>query len=156
MRANVETARTNVHQMTCTTSSGIYRVKYSMLVCICEQARGRYFYWISEKAEHFKPERARESQEADWFHGYTRTCASCRRLGRGRHFVVMFKNVLSRLLTETFFVERNVRNTPLLRRVTAVSAPVRSFTDVKDEAQPPFDTALLEVLVCPLSKKPLR
>ncbi|KAL4004015.1 protein preY, mitochondrial [Oreochromis aureus] len=68
----------------------------------------------------------------------------------------MFKNVLSRLLTETFFVERNVRHTPLLRGVAAVCAPVRSFTDVKDEAQPPFDAALLEVLVCPLSKKPLR
>lgn len=42
MRANVETARTNVHQMTCTTSSGICRVKYNMLDCICEQAHGRY------------------------------------------------------------------------------------------------------------------
>ncbi|KAM3608749.1 uncharacterized protein V6R79_004001 [Siganus canaliculatus] len=30
------------------------------------------------------------------------------------------------------------------------------FSDVKDGVQPPFDTALLDFLVCPLSKKPLR
>ncbi|TRY92971.1 hypothetical protein DNTS_023088 [Danionella cerebrum] len=35
--------------------------------------------------------------------------------------------------------------------------PVRHFGDaVKDSGSLPFDEALLEVLVCPLSKKPLR
>ncbi|XP_030587338.1 protein preY, mitochondrial [Archocentrus centrarchus] len=68
----------------------------------------------------------------------------------------MFKNVLSRFLSETLLFQRNVKHTPSLRRVGAVSAPLRSFTDAKDGEQPPFDAALLEVLVCPLSKKPLR
>lgn len=34
--------------------------------------------------------------------------------------------------------------------------PVRSFSDVKDEVQQSFDASLLQFLVCPLSKKPLR
>ncbi|CAL8374668.1 unnamed protein product [Arctogadus glacialis] len=32
----------------------------------------------------------------------------------------------------------------------------RNFTNVKDEGEQPFDTSLLDFLVCPLSKKPLR
>ncbi|XP_054476219.1 protein preY, mitochondrial [Anoplopoma fimbria] len=68
----------------------------------------------------------------------------------------MFRNVVGRLVTETGRVHRCVENAPLLQRLTAVSGSVRSFSDVKDEVQQPFDSSLLEFLVCPLSKKPLR
>ncbi|XP_072242724.1 protein preY, mitochondrial [Leuresthes tenuis] len=68
----------------------------------------------------------------------------------------MFKNVLSRLVTETVRVHRNVKHAPLIPTITSARVSVRSFTDVKDEVQPPFDSSLLEFLVCPLSKKPLR
>ncbi|XP_051238409.1 protein preY, mitochondrial-like [Dicentrarchus labrax] len=74
----------------------------------------------------------------------------------------MFRNVLCSLVTETAGVHRCVSRAPVIQRLTAAaassasSAPFRSFSDVKDEVQPPFDASLLEFLVCPLSKKPLR
>ncbi|KAM9351749.1 protein preY, mitochondrial [Symphorus nematophorus] len=68
----------------------------------------------------------------------------------------MFRNVLGRLVTETVHVHRSVTSVPLTQRVAAASVPLRSFCDVKDEVQQPFDSSLLEFLVCPLSKKPLR
>lgn len=64
----------------------------------------------------------------------------------------MFRNVLHRAVTETVCVHRYVKHASL----NPASVSVRSFTGAKDEAQPPFDTSLLEFLVCPLSKKPLR
>ncbi|XP_037623635.1 protein preY, mitochondrial-like [Sebastes umbrosus] len=64
----------------------------------------------------------------------------------------MFRTVLCRLVKETV----GVRTVPLLERLTAHRVSARSFSDVEDEVQPPFDASLLEVLVCPLSKKPLR
>ncbi|XP_034391936.1 protein preY, mitochondrial-like [Cyclopterus lumpus] len=65
----------------------------------------------------------------------------------------MFRNVVVRLVTET----GRVKNAPLIQRLTATSVSVRSFSGVKDaEQQQPFDGSLLEFLVCPLSKKPLR
>nr|XP_046250940.1 protein preY, mitochondrial-like [Scatophagus argus] len=68
----------------------------------------------------------------------------------------MFRNVLGRLVTETVLVYRYVKKAPLIQRVTPVSVSVRRLSDVKDEVQQAFDTSLLEFLVCPLSKKPLR
>ncbi|XP_038562156.1 protein preY, mitochondrial-like [Micropterus salmoides] len=68
----------------------------------------------------------------------------------------MFRSVLGRLVTETVRVHRHGKTGPLNQRVTAASVSVRSLSGVKDEAQQPFDTSLLEFLVCPLSKKPLR
>ncbi|XP_029010466.1 UPF0434 protein msl4429-like [Betta splendens] len=70
--------------------------------------------------------------------------------------LVMFRNVLDRLVTETVRIHRYVKHVPLKPRTTPASVFVRSFTGAKDEAQPPFDTSLLDFLVCPLSKKPLR
>ncbi|XP_053175291.1 protein preY, mitochondrial-like [Scomber japonicus] len=64
----------------------------------------------------------------------------------------MFRGVVGRLLTQTVGVHRSVKCAP----PAASSVSARSFADVKDEAQPPFDAALLDFLVCPLSKKPLR
>uniref|UniRef100_A0A1A8FRL8 Protein preY, mitochondrial n=1 Tax=Nothobranchius korthausae TaxID=1143690 RepID=A0A1A8FRL8_9TELE len=68
----------------------------------------------------------------------------------------MFRNVLSRLVTETFRFNRHVKQTAFRPSLTSARVPVRSFTDAKDEVQPPFDSSLLDFLVCPLSKKPLR
>ncbi|XP_047453255.1 protein preY, mitochondrial [Mugil cephalus] len=68
----------------------------------------------------------------------------------------MFRNVLRKLVTETVLTGRHVRHGALLRSVSPTSASARSFTDVKDEAHLPFDASLLDFLVCPLSKKPLR
>ncbi|XP_076588184.1 protein preY, mitochondrial [Chaetodon auriga] len=68
----------------------------------------------------------------------------------------MFRNVLGRLVTETVRVHRYVTRAPLIRREAAACVPVRSFSDVKDEVQQSFDASLLQFLVCPLSKKPLR
>ncbi|XP_061532618.1 protein preY, mitochondrial-like [Phycodurus eques] len=69
----------------------------------------------------------------------------------------MLRNVWGRFLTESVFGQRNVGYTPSIIQ-TAVSAltSVRKYSDVKDETQQAFDTSLLEFLVCPLSKKPLR
>ncbi|XP_077372399.1 protein preY, mitochondrial [Festucalex cinctus] len=68
----------------------------------------------------------------------------------------MLRNVVCRFLTEPFFVQRNRRHTPSLQAASSAFKSVRSFTDVKDGTQQAFDTSLLEFLVCPLSKKPLR
>lgn len=70
----------------------------------------------------------------------------------------MFRTVLGRLVTETVRVHRHVKNAPLtlIQRSKAASVSVRNFSDVKDEELQPFDTSLLEFLVCPLSKKPLK
>uniref|UniRef100_A0A3Q3X3X6 Protein preY, mitochondrial n=1 Tax=Mola mola TaxID=94237 RepID=A0A3Q3X3X6_MOLML len=68
----------------------------------------------------------------------------------------MFRNVLGRLVTETGCVRRYVVKALVTRKVSAASVSVRSFSDVKDEVGQPFDVSLLEFLVCPLSKKPLR
>lgn len=68
----------------------------------------------------------------------------------------MLKNVLSRFFTETVRGRRHVNPAPSIQTLTAYRVSVRSFAEVKDEVQPPFDSSLLEVLVCPLSKKPLR
>ncbi|XP_054888463.1 protein preY, mitochondrial [Poeciliopsis prolifica] len=68
----------------------------------------------------------------------------------------MLKNVLSRLVTETGRVRRHVGRASPVQTLTACRVPVRSFAEEKDEVQLPFDSSLLEVLVCPLSKKPLR
>ncbi|XP_044050067.1 protein preY, mitochondrial-like [Siniperca chuatsi] len=68
----------------------------------------------------------------------------------------MFRNVSGRLVTETVRVHRCVKYAPFTQRVAAASVSVRSFSDVKDDEQQPFDASLLEFLVCPLSKKPLR
>ncbi|XP_026168181.1 protein preY, mitochondrial [Mastacembelus armatus] len=68
----------------------------------------------------------------------------------------MFRNVLDRLVTQTVRFRGHVKHTALTRRITPASVCVRGFTDAQDGAQQPFDTSILEVLVCPLSKKPLR
>ncbi|XP_032394254.1 protein preY, mitochondrial [Etheostoma spectabile] len=64
----------------------------------------------------------------------------------------MFGRVFGRLLTETVRGPSGVKHAPLAQR----AASARGVSDLKDEAQPPFDTSLLHFLVCPLSKKPLR
>lgn len=62
-------------------------------------------------------------------------------------------HVLRTLGTGVLTVQRSVSAVQLLK----VGAQQRSRCDaVKDSQSPPFDEALLEVLVCPLSKKPLR
>ncbi|KAF7225110.1 transcript variant X1 [Nothobranchius furzeri] len=68
----------------------------------------------------------------------------------------MFRNVVSRLVTETFRFDRHVKRAAFRPSLTSARVPVRSLTDAKDEVQPPFDSSLLDFLVCPLSKKPLR
>lgn len=69
----------------------------------------------------------------------------------------MFRNVLGRLATETARVHRYVVKAPLNHRLTVAPVLARSVSDVKDEvASQSFDASLLEFLVCPLSKKPLR
>lgn len=69
----------------------------------------------------------------------------------------MFFRVLRKLSTETAVVRSCFGHTFFARVTRPAVVPVRSFTDpVQDTAQPPFDASLLEVLVCPLSKKSLR
>uniref|UniRef100_A0A8C6T2N0 Protein preY, mitochondrial n=1 Tax=Neogobius melanostomus TaxID=47308 RepID=A0A8C6T2N0_9GOBI len=69
----------------------------------------------------------------------------------------MVFNVLRRLSTETAVVRRCVVHRLRVPAISPAVVPARSFTDpVQDIVQPPFDASLLEVLVCPLSKKPLR
>lgn len=68
-------------------------------------------------------------------------------------------HALRALATGVFNVQRSVTVLPLLRPVSAVKirGQQRSRSDgVKDSESQPFDQALLEFLVCPLSKKPLR
>ncbi|XP_034542208.1 protein preY, mitochondrial [Notolabrus celidotus] len=68
----------------------------------------------------------------------------------------MFLSAVSRLVTQTARVHLYADCTPVIRRLTPSAVSVRSLSDLKDGAQQPFDTSLLQVLVCPLSKKPLR
>lgn len=69
----------------------------------------------------------------------------------------MFFNVLRKLSTETAVVRRCIVHTLRVPAIGPAVVPVRSLTDpAQDTVQPPFDASLLEVLVCPLSKKPLR
>ncbi|XP_038124493.1 protein preY, mitochondrial-like [Cyprinodon tularosa] len=68
----------------------------------------------------------------------------------------MLRNVLSRLVTESVRVHHHVNPAPFKLTLTACRGSVRNFAEVKDEVQTPFNSTLLEVLVCPLSKKPLR
>ncbi|XP_059402323.1 protein preY, mitochondrial-like [Carassius carassius] len=68
-------------------------------------------------------------------------------------------HVLRTLATGVFSVQRSVTVLSLLRPVSAVKirGQQRSRSDgVKDRESQPFDESLLEFLVCPLSKKPLR
>ncbi|XP_004084235.1 protein preY, mitochondrial [Oryzias latipes] len=67
----------------------------------------------------------------------------------------MFKDVV-RLALGTARVYRRVSCSPLQQSPAASRVTVRSFTAVKDDVPPPFDSSLLDVLACPLSKKPLR
>ncbi|KAK6319958.1 hypothetical protein J4Q44_G00090650 [Coregonus suidteri] len=66
----------------------------------------------------------------------------------------MFQNALRRLSNETRSFQTSVKYVHFLRGVGPLRVSARHLTDVKD-AQP-FDTSLLEFLVCPLSKKQLR
>uniref|UniRef100_A0A8C2FQ78 Phosphatidylinositol glycan anchor biosynthesis class Y n=1 Tax=Cyprinus carpio TaxID=7962 RepID=A0A8C2FQ78_CYPCA len=68
-------------------------------------------------------------------------------------------HALRRLATGVFSAQRSVSVRPLLRPVSAakIQGPQRSRSDgVKDTESQPFDESLLEFLVCPLSRKPLR
>ncbi|XP_029952157.1 protein preY, mitochondrial-like [Salarias fasciatus] len=62
----------------------------------------------------------------------------------------MFKHVVGRLLTAPGAPGRCAAF-PAVRPASA-----RRLSGAKNEAPPPFDASLLDVLVCPLSKKPLR
>ncbi|TNN27413.1 Protein preY, mitochondrial [Liparis tanakae] len=64
----------------------------------------------------------------------------------------MFRGVAVLLVRGAARVEKAAST----QRLTDPSASARSFSDVKDAERPPFDETLLELLVCPLSKKPLR
>lgn len=69
---------------------------------------------------------------------------------------VMFRNVLGRLVTGTTRAHRYAKSAPVNQGTTVTSVWARGLSDVTDEVSEPFDTFLLEVLVCPLSKKRLR
>ncbi|KAG7234312.1 hypothetical protein INR49_005105 [Caranx melampygus] len=58
----------------------------------------------------------------------------------------MFRNVLGKVVTETFRVHRHVKRAPLIRTLTPSSVFVRSLTDVKDEAQPPYEAKTNELI----------
>ncbi|CAL8262403.1 unnamed protein product [Merluccius merluccius] len=68
----------------------------------------------------------------------------------------MFQHVLRRLTTAPPVIHRVVRYASSSQSGTASFVSTRHFTNVKDAGEQPFDTSVLEVLVCPLSKKPLR
>lgn len=68
-------------------------------------------------------------------------------------------HALRTLTTGVLIAQRSVSAQPLLRPVSAVNtrAQQRSRSDgVKGSESQAFDVSLLEFLVCPLSKKPLR
>uniref|UniRef100_A0AAY5K423 Phosphatidylinositol glycan anchor biosynthesis class Y n=1 Tax=Esox lucius TaxID=8010 RepID=A0AAY5K423_ESOLU len=66
----------------------------------------------------------------------------------------MFQNVFIRLANKTRSIQTSVKYVNFLRVVGPLPVSARHLTDVKDAR--PFDTSLLEFLVCPLSKKQLR
>ncbi|XP_056908645.1 protein preY, mitochondrial [Takifugu flavidus] len=68
----------------------------------------------------------------------------------------MFRNVFGRVLTVNNRILRYGIKVPFVERVPAALPSVRNFSDTKDEVPHSFDTSLLQFLVCPLSKKPLR
>ncbi|XP_028307176.1 protein preY, mitochondrial [Gouania willdenowi] len=68
---------------------------------------------------------------------------------------MLLNRVWSRLLTH-FGAGRYAGLSALTPTSSAASVPVRSFSDDTDGTQPPFDASLLDLLVCPLSKKTLR
>lgn len=70
--------------------------------------------------------------------------------------LVMFRNVLKRVVTGTTRVHRYAESPALTQRTTVASVWSRGLSDVTDEVSEPFDSFLQKVLVCPLSKKPLR
>lgn len=75
------------------------------------------------------------------------------------HYSWDMSNALRTLTTGVFSVQRSVTVQPLLRPVSAVKirGQQRSRSDgVKGSESQAFDVSLLEFLVCPLSKKPLR
>lgn len=69
---------------------------------------------------------------------------------------VMFRNVFGRVLTVNNRILRYGIKVPFVERVPAALPSLRNFSDTKDEVPHSFDTSLLQFLVCPLSKKPLR
>ncbi|XP_051979084.1 protein preY, mitochondrial-like [Xyrauchen texanus] len=63
--------------------------------------------------------------------------------------------VLGRLVIGVVSVVRSVNYLPLLGARSSVKIQRRSWTDGLKDSQA-FDVSILEFLVCPLSKKPLR
>nr|XP_055048352.1 protein preY, mitochondrial-like [Misgurnus anguillicaudatus] len=70
----------------------------------------------------------------------------------------MSQCALRRLVTGVLSVQRSETNRALLRAGSSVKTNKRCWSDeVKDsERSQAFDVSILEFLVCPLSKKPLR
>ncbi|XP_020790909.1 protein preY, mitochondrial [Boleophthalmus pectinirostris] len=69
----------------------------------------------------------------------------------------MFYHVLRRLSTGTVVIRRCAGQTLRVPAISPAVVSARSFSEpVQNTVQPPFDASLLDVLVCPLSKKPLR
>lgn len=70
--------------------------------------------------------------------------------------LVMFRNVLGRVLTVNDRIRRCGIKLQFAERTPIVFPSLRNFSDRKDDVSQTFDTSLLQFLVCPLSKKPLR
>ncbi|XP_035013734.2 UPF0434 protein BRADO0313 isoform X1 [Hippoglossus stenolepis] len=69
----------------------------------------------------------------------------------------MFPQVLCKVVLQSVVVGRCVTRAAVTHTRTHTPALlVRCFTDRKEEVGPKIDEALLQVLVCPLSKKQLR
>lgn len=70
--------------------------------------------------------------------------------------LVMFRHVFGRVLTVNDRIRRYGIKLPFVERTPTVFPSLRNFSDTRDEVPQTFDTSLLQFLVCPLSKKPLR
>ncbi|KAK3535962.1 hypothetical protein QTP70_022863 [Hemibagrus guttatus] len=68
----------------------------------------------------------------------------------------MSQNVLRRLATEYCSFNRCMNIRTFLRPLQISERNLSGSGGVKDAGKKPFDVSLLEFLVCPLSKKPLR
>ncbi|CAF95204.1 unnamed protein product, partial [Tetraodon nigroviridis] len=68
----------------------------------------------------------------------------------------MFRHVLGRVLTVNDSICRYRIKVPFVERTPTIFPSLRNFSDTRDEVPQTFDTSLLQFLVCPLSKKPLR
>ncbi|KAB5571619.1 hypothetical protein PHYPO_G00227130 [Pangasianodon hypophthalmus] len=68
----------------------------------------------------------------------------------------MSQNALRRLATGYCSYNRFVNSTTFLRPLQIWERNLSGSGGVKDAGKKPFDVSLLEFLVCPLSKKPLR